>query len=164
MRVVRLGNGAPPLLYFLFGIFLFCFVLLFLLSLLLGHVSLLTWYILFRPDGVRFVAPAGTTEFVKRWNPIAGDIVSFKHNGFLVGSKQPKFPVLFRGRPELSWEDIVKNSPASRKPLLTGTPPFFSPSFLYSMSFCFSFILIVFFVIFFLSSVFFSVFVFVSLS
>ena len=49
-----------------------------------------------RPNGIRFVASPGTAEFVKRWQPQEGDIVSFKHRGFLLGSKRPKFPLLYR--------------------------------------------------------------------
>jgi hypothetical protein len=39
-----------------------------------------------RPNDVAFTATAGTTEFVKRWQPKPGDIVTFKHRGFLPGS------------------------------------------------------------------------------
>ena len=64
---------------------------------------------LWRPNGVRFTAAAGTSEFTKRWNPSPGDIVSFKHHGFLLLSKKPKFPTLYRIRQDLSWEDVVQN-------------------------------------------------------
>lgn len=62
-----------------------------------------------RPNGIRFQAAAGTSEFSKRWNPQPGDIVTFKHRGFLNASKKPKFPGLFRVRTDLKWEDIVAN-------------------------------------------------------
>jgi len=62
-----------------------------------------------RPDGVRFTAAAGTSEFVKKWTPKIGDIVSFKHRGFLLGTKRPKLPSLHRLRPDLTWEDVVEN-------------------------------------------------------
>lgn len=62
-----------------------------------------------RPNGIRFIASAGTTEFAKRWDPKPGDIVSFKHHGFLANSKKPKFPTLYRMRQDLTWEDVVNN-------------------------------------------------------
>lgn len=65
--------------------------------------------ILYRPNGVHFTAVAGTTEFNKRWNPQAGDIVSFKHHGFLFASKKPKIPRLDRVRGDLNWDDVVQN-------------------------------------------------------
>lgn len=61
------------------------------------------------PDGVQFVAGADTTEFVKKWQPKPGDIVSFKHHGFLLASKKPKFPTLYRVRSDLTWETVVDN-------------------------------------------------------
>ena len=62
-----------------------------------------------RPNGVRFKAPAGTTEFAKRWNPQPGDIVSFKHRGTLLGTKIPKAPMLYRMRSDMKWEDVLAN-------------------------------------------------------
>jgi len=61
------------------------------------------------------VATTGTSEFVKRWNPKPGDIVSFRHSGFLHASKKPKSAALYRLRPELSWDD-VGNSFKEQKP------------------------------------------------
>ena len=78
-----------------------------------------------RPNGVSFVASEGTTEFVKRWNPKAGDIASFKHRGYLKESRKPKSPALYRGRPDLTWDDIVANW-KERKRSTNGTPPPFS--------------------------------------
>src|SRR5690348_13533863 len=63
----------------------------------------------FRPNGIAFTAVPGTSEFIKRWNPASGDIVSFKHRGFMFGSKKPKHPTLFRVRTDVTWEDVVKN-------------------------------------------------------
>jgi len=71
------------------------------------------------------VAGEGTTEFVKRWNPKAGDIASFKHRGYLKESRKPKSPALYRGRPDLTWDDIVANW-KERKRSTNGTPPPFS--------------------------------------
>jgi len=68
-----------------------------------------------RPNGVTFVATTGTSEFVKRWNPKPGDIVSFRHSGFLHTSKKPKSAALYRLRPDLSWDD-VGNSFKEQKP------------------------------------------------
>jgi len=62
-----------------------------------------------RPNGVRFVAPAGTTEFARRWNPQPGDIVSFKHRGYMFASKKPKMPTLYRIRDDMSWDTVVYN-------------------------------------------------------
>ena len=59
------------------------------------------------PNGIRFVAPAATTEFAKRWIPKPGDIVSFKHRGFLLSSHKPKLPTLYRLRDDVTWEDVV---------------------------------------------------------
>ena len=60
-----------------------------------------------RPNGVRFHATAGSSEFAKRWNPQTGDIITFKHHGYLFTSKKPKFPTLHRLRNDLQWEDVV---------------------------------------------------------
>mgnify|MGYP007114703941 FL=1 len=51
----------------------------------------------------------GSSEFIRRWKPRIGDIVSFKHHGYLVGSKKPKFPTLYRIRSDLIWTDVVAN-------------------------------------------------------
>ena len=66
-------------------------------------------YIVVRPNGVHFIAPAGTTEFAKRWNPQPGDIVSFKHRGFMFGSKKPKMPTLYRVRNDMAWDDVIQS-------------------------------------------------------
>jgi len=60
-----------------------------------------------RPNGVRFNAPAGSSEFAKRWNPQTGDIITFKHHGYLFATKKPKFPTLHRLRSDLQWDDVV---------------------------------------------------------
>jgi len=64
---------------------------------------------IFRPNGIRFSAAPGTTEFAKRWNPQPGDIVSFKHHGYLLASKKPKFPTIYRLRTDIVWDDVVQN-------------------------------------------------------
>jgi len=74
-----------------------------------------------RPNGVLFTAVAGTTEFAKRWNPQKGDIVSFKHHGFMLGSKKPKMATLYRLRPDLSWDTLV-DTWKEQKPVFTGNP------------------------------------------
>ena len=79
---------------------------------------------LFRPNGVRFFAAAGTTAFAQRWTPKEGDIVTFKHHGFLGASGKPKFPSLHRIRTDMSWDDVVhqftepKARPVGKSPLL----------------------------------------------
>jgi len=37
------------------------------------------------------------------------DIVSFKHHGFLMASRKPKFPSLYRVRSDMTWQDVVAN-------------------------------------------------------
>jgi len=61
------------------------------------------------PNGVIFQAAPGTMEFTKKRNPQIGDIVTFKHRGFMLGSKKPKWPTLSHVRPEMSWENVVSN-------------------------------------------------------
>jgi len=70
---------------------------------------------------VRFVGTPGTTEFVNRWDPKPGDIVSFKHSGFLLSSKKPKFPLLYRLRPDLTWQTVADNWKESKPSRLPGT-------------------------------------------
>jgi len=54
------------------------------------------------------VAAGGTSEFAKK-TLMEGDIVSFKHRGYLAASKKPKFPSLYRVRLDLTWEDVSNN-------------------------------------------------------
>ena len=66
------------------------------------------------------MATPGTKEFAKRYASIReGDIVSFKHRGFLVGSKKPKMATLYRLRDDLTWEDVTHNW-KEQKPSFTG--------------------------------------------
>ena len=70
----------------------------------------MTYYLSLRPNGVIFSAGPGTTAFAKEGQTVReGDIVSFKHSGFLLGSKKPKAPVIYRVRADLNWEDVTKN-------------------------------------------------------
>jgi len=46
---------------------------------------------------------------MKKWELKPGDIVSFKHHGFLLATKKPKFPTIYRIRSDLDWEDVVNN-------------------------------------------------------
>lgn len=78
-------------------------------------------YNIHRPNGSTFIAPAGTSEFAKRWHPIGGDIVSFKHRGLLSASGRPKHPVLHRLRTDIAWEDVVSNW-KEQKPISSGKP------------------------------------------
>ena len=71
--------------------------------------EILTYTCCCRPNGILFTATAGTTEFARRWDPQKGDIVTFKHHGFLQASKRPKFPTIYRIRNDLSWEDVTSN-------------------------------------------------------
>ena len=68
------------------------------------------WFnLLLRPNGVTFTATPGTSEFLRKHDPAAGDVVSFKFRGFMLGSKKPKHPTLYRVRTDLAWDDVVKN-------------------------------------------------------
>ena len=80
----------------------------------------------YRPDGVTFTASPGTTEFLKRHQLKPGDIVSFKHSGFLLGSHKPKSPALYRLRTDVTWEDVVKNW-KDQKTAVTGISFYFPP-------------------------------------
>lgn len=62
-----------------------------------------------RPNGVRFTASAGTAEFARRWDPQPGEIVTFKHRGFLLNSKKPKLPTLHRMRTDITWDHVLSN-------------------------------------------------------
>lgn len=55
------------------------------------------------------MAAAGTINFVARSNLQPGDIVTFKHHGFLLASKKPKFPTLYRLRSDLIWQNVIDN-------------------------------------------------------
>jgi len=59
------------------------------------------------PNGVIFTAPPGTLDFTVRWQPKFGDIVTFKHRGFMLRSKKPKWPTLSRLRADMTWENVV---------------------------------------------------------
>jgi len=82
--------------------------------------TLLAFCIL-RPNGVTFVASPATSEFVKRETLSKGDIVSFKHRGFLLASKKPKLPSIYRRREDMQWDDVVQNWQQSSLKSATGT-------------------------------------------
>jgi len=73
----------------------------------LPHTFMLSLY--FRPDGVKFIASASSNEFLRRWDPKSGDIVTFKHRGFLLSTKCPKFPTIYRLRTDMTWDDVINN-------------------------------------------------------
>lgn len=70
---------------------------------------------------MRFTAPANTTEFSKRWEPKQGDIVSFKHHGYLLVTKKPKFPSIYRIRHDIAWEDVTRNWKEHKTAVPNGT-------------------------------------------
>jgi len=89
------------------------------------------------PNGVSFIAVPGTSEFVKRWDPRPGQIVSFKHRGFLAGSGKPKQPAIYRVREDIGWDEVVRNfnePTASTRPasgittLIPFSPPYLTSS------------------------------------
>ena len=55
-----------------------------------------------------FEAYPDNMEFARRHYLKKGDIVSFKHRGFLASAK-PKFPTIHRIRSDLTWDDVVNN-------------------------------------------------------
>lgn len=67
------------------------------------------------------MAAPGTVEFAKRWQPLVGDIVSFKYRGLLLGTKIPKLPIVYRIRTDLTWDDVIRNW-KELKPRISGTP------------------------------------------
>jgi len=81
---------------------------------------------LFRPNGTRFSAPPGTLEFAKKWNPQPGDIISFKHRGFLPVSLKPKLPTLYRIRTDLSWDDVVQKATSAQPRIPDNSNPLHS--------------------------------------
>jgi len=58
---------------------------------------------------VRFVASAATSQFAAKWRLQEGDIVSFKHHGFLFATGKPKLAALYRVRSDISWDQVVSN-------------------------------------------------------
>lgn len=72
---------------------------------------------------------------MKRWNPRPDDIVSFKHRGLLQGSKKPKHPMLYRLRPDLTWDDVVKSF-KENKPTKHGIPSLTAFRVVLSSTFC----------------------------
>ena len=76
-----------------------------------------------RPNGVRFIATASTAEFANRWNPQAGDIVTFKHRGFLQYSGRPKLPSIYRLRTDITWDTVIQNFKENTRPPTSNKPP-----------------------------------------
>jgi len=92
---------------------------------IVGRASAVSWECEL-PNSIRFIA-SSTGEFLKRWNPHSGDIVSFKHHGYLLSSKKPKVPVLYRIRNDLTWDAVIQNwknpvIPSQVKPLQQKKP------------------------------------------
>jgi hypothetical protein len=56
---------------------------------------------------VTFVASPTTTALTTKWQLQPGDIVTFKHRGFWLGSGKPKFPTIYRLRPDKTWNEVV---------------------------------------------------------
>jgi len=69
---------------------------------------------------VRFQASPVTTEFERRWHPKEGDVVSFKHHGFLAATQKPKLASLYRIRTDITWNEVVDSWKAG-KPLPQGS-------------------------------------------
>jgi hypothetical protein len=60
-----------------------------------------------RPNGISFVATPATTTLTGKWQLKPGDIVSFKHKGFWLGSGKPKSPTIYRLRLDKTWDEVV---------------------------------------------------------
>jgi hypothetical protein len=64
-----------------------------------------------RPNGVTFIASPATTALTTKWQLKPGDIITFKHKGFWLGSGKPKSPIIFRLRFDKTWDEIVASFP-----------------------------------------------------
>ena len=62
---------------------------------------------LIRPNGVKFITERTTPELMKKCDPQPGDVVSFKHRGFLLRSQKPRMPTLSRIRTDILWQDVI---------------------------------------------------------
>jgi hypothetical protein len=67
-----------------------------------------------RPNGITFIAGPTTTVLASKWNLKPGDIVTFKHRGFWIGSNKPKSPTIYRVRQDRTWEDVVASFDAQK--------------------------------------------------
>jgi len=72
---------------------------------------------------------------MRRWGSSLkeGDIVSFKHHGYLTATKKPKFPSLHRVRTDIVWQDVLDHwkdnkTLSARECLQHPHPLFLSPS------------------------------------
>jgi len=59
-----------------------------------------------------------------------GDIVTFKHRGFMIGTKKPKMPALHRIRHDITWDDVINNW-KEQKPSGPGTNQALAVSYFY---------------------------------
>jgi hypothetical protein len=82
-------------------------------SVIVTYPCLLTLH--YRPNNVKFVA-APTTALSTKWNLKEGDIVTFKHRGFWLGSQRPKSPIIYRLRPDKTWDDVVASLASNESP------------------------------------------------
>lgn len=56
-----------------------------------------------RANGVTFTAPSEAGVMLKE-----GDVITFRHNGYLPSSNRPKLPVIHRVVGDLSWAEIAE--------------------------------------------------------
>jgi hypothetical protein len=73
------------------------------------HFFFLKYFIIFRPNGVSFVAIPMTTALSIKHQLKPGDIVTFKHKGFWLGNGKPKVPTIYRLRSDKTWEEVVND-------------------------------------------------------
>jgi hypothetical protein len=61
------------------------------------------------PNGVKFKVGTGFNDAQRARPPKVGSIITFKFQE-LSNSGSPRFPVFLHERPELTWDDVVKNA------------------------------------------------------
>jgi hypothetical protein len=62
---------------------------------------------IYRPNGITFLATPATTALSNKWQLKPGDVVTFKHKGFWLGSQKPKSPTIYRLRLDKTWDEVV---------------------------------------------------------
>ena len=66
------------------------------------------------PSGIDFKVGSGLTDRDRTNPPKIGSIITVKHQGLTTGGK-PRFPVFFRVRSDVSWDDLLKEKKPEAK-------------------------------------------------
>jgi hypothetical protein len=66
------------------------------------------------------VSGPATTALSMKWQLKPGDIVTFKHRGFWLGSGKPKSPTIYRVRPDISWQYLLDSVQLRSTPIGLG--------------------------------------------